>query len=306
MPEALAIPRAELDLPQCTALTELVAGRRSKVLAKHRLGLLVTAVSAGKGIAHTAPRGQTDIPDPACLASRGPGDGGDGLAAGLPGNLYREGAVVEQDVRHIAKAHAEMSTQQQRAHSRAIHEEIAADCVPRRGAQRGQIAVLCRFDCGDVFQAMLHAQRLRAVLLQEQSELARIQVVTVVEVAAVFGSDYLFWCKVAVTDPGLRRHGLGEGHAVAKGLPVAREIDLGEPPGRGEGVVVALALTPLPVDKLRALLEARIAGFHEVGLRYAHALQAAAHGGPCTFADTDGLYVRRLDQGHADREPLAA
>ena len=73
-----------------------------------------------------------------------------------------------------------MLAQQQRLQASAVDEQIARKrtVVPR--LQRGDIAVVMRFDAGHVIEHEPHAKPFGAVLAQKHSELAGVEVVGVV------------------------------------------------------------------------------------------------------------------------------
>ncbi len=294
LPETFAMARAEGQTPRRQGVERGPWRRAPEIGFKRRRSVVVTGVGGRIDAADTPPGRQADIPDPAGGMGRSAGMGGDG-AVGCDGHLNRQGAIVEQLRGAVDEGNSEMAAGQHGGVAGAVEEQVACDRAIAAGVNSGNGAIVRRRHRGDMVADMAHAQAFRAVAHQQPGQLHGVEVVGIVDRAAIVRHGALARRQVQSAQGGLRADGLGKGFDRGV-IPGSDEIARFGGGRRHEGVeILVVRRTRVPGGKGRSLLERGIAGCEEVGLGDADPLQGAAHGGPCALADADRRDVGRFD-----------
>ncbi len=240
-------------------------------------------------------------------------------------DLNGQGRVAEQDIAAVLEAHPQRLAQKERREPGAIDEQISRDLTGLVGEDRLDIAAFALVDARHVCQHVANPEFGRAMLLQERGELACVQMVGVVGDRLIFRRRDQFRRQPQIAELALGAHivtetradSTGRGGAVVTGRrdsiglrdvePVGCQIDLGEPLGKHQRMVVPVIRgTRRPAVESGALFEGCIAMTEELRLRHTHLLECGTQRRPGSLADADDADGRRFDQRDRERARLNA
>lgn len=274
------------------------------VIEQHLPRGIVIHEARGIDAADPAPGGQGDVPQPARRMGRTHGLRGDGCI-GQGRHLHGQCAVVEGHVAAVDPATVAGPADQDCGLARAIEEQVTRQRRMAAQVQRGDVAIFRRDDAGYFGGDPGNAQPFGGMAGKQRRELARVQMITVIQRPRVIGHRPLARGQIAGAGGGLRGHRGGERRVRRSGLPRGQQRAHIALRRGGEGVEIAVTGRAIdPAVKPRPLLEAGVAFAQEFAFGDADAGQRFAHRRPGAFADADGRNIRRFDQ--RDRQVRSA
>src|SRR6185312_6388102 len=175
-------------------------------------------------------------------------------------------AILETDTQGFAD--------QQGVEAAAVDEKVAGDFTRLGREHAFNVPGGALIDLHDIRQNMADSELLSAMPREEGSELAGVQMISIVGGAAVFRLGDGLRGESVITEPPLRRHEITEGLVSSPPHPMGYQIHLAEALRQHQRVVIGVALlSGRPAGELTSLLERGVALLEQLSLRYAHLFQ---------------------------------
>ena len=124
------------------------------------------------------------------------------------------------------KRYLVMLAKQQRCEAGAVDEQVTVNIAVFFTAYGCDITVRIGIHCGNVIEDMLDAEHLRAVLLQQCRELARIEVIAIIRDGSILGRRGLLGCQTPCAQMTLSADSIGKWNTVAQRQPARSQVCL--------------------------------------------------------------------------------